>query len=53
MIYCKHIRIYSGRAIDARIPKSAGEQYVTIDKNKQVNPTQLSLRTAETIFTAK
>jgi hypothetical protein len=26
---------------------------VTIVKNKQVNPTQLSLRTAETIFTAK
>jgi hypothetical protein len=35
MIYCRHIRIYSGRAIDAKIPKTVGEQYVTIDRSKQ------------------
>ena len=35
MIYCKHIRVYSVLAIDARIPKCADEQYVTIERSKQ------------------
>jgi hypothetical protein len=38
MIYSKHIRVYSVRAIDARIPKSADEQYVTRERSKQAKP---------------
>jgi len=38
MIYCKHIRIYSVCAIDAKIPQSADEQYVTIERSKQAKP---------------
>jgi hypothetical protein len=38
MIYCKHIRVYAVHAIDARRPKSADEQYVTMEKSKQAKP---------------